>query len=242
MHPPANNAPSVDIRSSVDIESIVRQVVHALKKLEVVSAQPVVARANTFVFDQRVITLDDISGVPVAMTTIEIPAGGIVTPAVRDEVKTRGITVVHAASRASGGVPGKAGSSAGIHTPFRPIHLRHDETIDSGLLESIQKQVTTRGVKLCDQASTAAMLSNRPAAAVYRCITEGVSAVLINRMDDVTRFKNELKPTVYVLDVHHLNLMSLVNAVVQIARRGNQAGVSPAGSLAPVVTVAGGQK
>lgn len=198
---------------------------HELKKMEVdevISEQPVETRAATFVFDHRVITLSDIDGVPAAMKTIELPAGGIVTPAVRDVLRSRGITVTRTRSKPVVSQVGNSGAKTKNNSPFRPIHLQHDESIDAALLESVKKQLSIRGIKLCNRASRGVMLSSRPATAVHRCISDDVSAVSINRIDDVIRFKKELKPSVYVLDVQHLNLIALVNAIVQIARQGGQ--------------------
>jgi hypothetical protein len=219
IHLPAEIAPGIDIAS------IVRRVVHELKRMEaveVVSQQPDAARATTFVFDHRVITLSDIDGVPAAMKTIELPAGGIVTPAVRDVLRGRGITVVHATSKPVASQVGNADGKTKRSSPFRPIHLQHDESIDTNLLGSVENQLSIRGIKLCNQASRGVMLSSHPAATVYRCISDHVSAVSINRIDDVLRFKKELNPSVYVIDVQHLNLISIVNAIVQIARKGGQ--------------------
>jgi hypothetical protein len=132
-----------------------------------------------------------------------------VTPAARDELRQLGIAVVRGA--ASGG-----NNKPQNDRRFAAVHLRHDETVDAELFASIKRQVTVRGVRLCDQAGVTALLSARPASAVHRYVTDGHVAASVNRIDDVVRFKNELNPAIYVLDVHHLSLMSLVHVIVQM--------------------------
>ena len=152
-----------------------------LEAAEVVSEQPNAVRATTFVFDHRVITLSDIEGVPAAMKTIELPVGGIVTPAVRDVLRSRSIAVVRGVSKAVNNQAHSAAAKSNARSPFRPVNLRHDRSIDMGLWESLKNQLSIRGIKLCDRASRSVLLTNQPASAVFRCISSNISAVSINR-------------------------------------------------------------
>jgi hypothetical protein len=214
--------------AKVDIASIVRRV---LRELET-SVGPQ-ASDNVFEFDQQVITLDDLKAIPASAKSIRVGLRAVITPSVRDELKSRGISVAKSA-KATGSKPS---AEVRRQLPFRRVNLQHDETVELTLFDALQKQVAARGIRLCDQAGVTAILSDRPATVVYQSIAANTSAVAINRIDDIARFNRDLRPTVLVLDVHHLPLVSLVNAVVQIARRVEK----PIAGI-PKITVAGGQR
>ncbi|TWT92152.1 hypothetical protein [Neorhodopirellula pilleata] len=231
-------------RSEIDIESIVRRVMHEFQKgpgQSIVGDAANPSKTNDFSLDQRLITLEDIKAIPAGVEKIQVPAATVVTPSVRDELRHRGITLLRGDSSTHRPDSERSAVRRTSHTPsrspYRRVRLMNDETIDAGIFAAFEKQVAVRGIRVCDQAGVTVMTSARPAVAVYRSIAASTSAVLINRLDDVDRFKLELRPTVYVLDSQHLNLTAMVNAVVQIARRSEQ----PI-STRPAVTVAGGQR
>jgi len=235
---------SASERPEIDVESIVRRVVRELQA----SHQPILGeeparleRSDLFRFDQHVISLEDLKTIPVGAKRIQVPTSAVVTPSVQDELRHRGVELLRGDegdrdSDQAGRNGGQPSADRG-RSPFRRVHLIHDETMDTGLHAAVEKQVAARGIRLCDQAGVTVTISAQPAIAVYRSIAANTSAVLINRLDDVDRFKRELRPTVYVLDSYRLNLIAMVNAVVQIARRSEQ----PVW-VRPTVTVAGGQR
>lgn len=238
------SSPPAAASSQIDIESIVRRV---LRELQVAQRQSIheesatSQNAHAYSLDQRVITLEDLKAVPPGVKQIRVPGDAVVTPSVKDELRRGSVELLR--GDAQNPHPDQPNSATDRTTrqasrsPYRRVHLLHDETVDAGLYAAVGKQVVSRGVRLCDQAGVTAMLSAHPATSVYRSIAANTSAVLINRLDDVVRFKNELRPSVYVLDAHHLHLIAMVNAVVQIARRSEQASF-----VGPTVTVAGGQR
>lgn len=212
--------------ANIDIESIVRKV---MRELELGSTSD--SAEGVFEFTQRVITLEDLKAIPTSTKTIRVGARALLTPAVRDELKILGISTSKTESLAN-----KPSAEVRAKLPFRRVNLQHDETVDAALVDAVEKQIISRGIRLCDQAGVTAILSNRPATLVYQSIAANTSAVAINRIDDIVRFKNELRPTVFVLDVHHLHTVALVDAVVSIARRVEKSIVKK-----PKITVAGGQ-
>lgn len=218
----------------IDIESIVRKVMQELgqgSEIETSKAKIPKTSEGEFAFTQRVITLEDLKSIPSSTKTIRVPSGAVLTPSVRDELRTLGIRVTKTESS-------NTRPSAEVRTklPFRRVNLQHDETVDAALFDAVEKQVSSRGIRLCDQAGVTAILSDRPATLVYQSIAANTSAVAINRVDDIARFKNQLRPTVFVLDIHHLHTVALVDAVMQIAHRVEKI-ITPR----PRITVAGGQ-
>lgn len=212
--------------ANIDIESIVRKVMRELE-----AGSPSDSADGVFEFTKRVITLEDLKSIPTSAKTIRVVPRAVLTPAVVDELKLRGINVSKAESQAT-----KPSAEVRAKLPFRRVNLQHDESIDADLFDAVEKQVSSRGIRVCDQAGVTAILSKRPATVVYQSIASNTSAVAVNRVDDVVRFKNELRPTVFVLDVHHLHTIALVDAVVSIARR-----VEKTIMAKPKITVAGGQ-
>ena len=228
-----NTNPTASL-ASIDIESIVRKVMQELgqgSNIETSNTETSKTVENEFAFTQRVITLEDLKAIPSSTKTIRVPAGAVLTPSVRDELKILGIRVSKTESPKS-----KPSTEVRAKLPFRRINLQHDETVDAALFDAVEKQVSSRGIRLCDQAGVTAILSDRPATLVYQSIAANTSAVAINRVDDITRFKNQLRPTVFVLDVHHLHTVAFVDAIMQIARRAEKT-ITPR----PRITVAVGQ-
>lgn len=221
-----------EIPSNIDIASIVSRV---LRELEAMNTKSEVDDGITI--DQRLITLEDLKNVPASAKRIVVPTAAVVTPSAKDELKRRGITMLRSKANPPIAASTKPSKAVRDRSPFRRVHLLHDETIDSGVFAAVSKQVTARGIRLCDQATVTVTLSTRPATVVYRSIAAHTSAVSINRIDDILRFKHELRPTVYILDALHLPLIAMVNAVVQIARRHETST-----QVRPTITVAGGQR
>ena len=209
---------SAEQQASVDIASIVQRVLNELKRMESKTEPETEKVSDTFYeFHHRVVTLSDLESVPAATKTIQMPAGGVLTPSVRDELRNRGMAVIRSSEKPATSDSKRAGPSA-VHY----VSLRHDQTAsdarNSGnVFESVQKQLSSRGISHCDQARNSVVLTFRPATATQQSISRGVTTAMISRVNDVGRFQSEIQPTCFVLDLHHLNLMSTVNAIVQIA-------------------------
>ena len=235
--------------ANIDIESIVRLVLHRIQdhpnldrghsSETSITDTPLIT--DTPIIDQNVLTLEDLKNISVTKTQILVSSRCVVTPAVKDELRNRGIEVVRVPSPSTSSTdvnsPAKSNATAQRKSPFRRIRLTHDASVEKNLYGSVEKQLVTRGIRLCDESSIGVVLSSRPAVAVYESIAANTSAVLISRIEDISRFRAELRPSVFVLDVQHLSLLALVNSAITIAQRGERhwTGV-------PKITVAGGQR
>jgi len=216
--------------ASIDIESIVRRVLMQLRETNRVEVATQVTASETPLFDQRVFSLEDVRGIDAGTQAITLASRTVITPAARDELRQRGIAFEKVSS-----------GPASTHvrkTPApgtRAIDLQRDGDVSDSLFAAVKNQVITRGVRLCNQASTVVVLSDRPATTAHLRTRPDACVVSINRVDDVPRFLVELSPNVFVLDVLHLHVVSLTNAIASIAKPTS----SPFGTR-PKITGAGG--
>ncbi|WP_404310473.1 hypothetical protein [Neorhodopirellula lusitana] len=231
----SSKIPTAVTLADIDLESIVRSVLQRLQGTPVVSTSN---SPNCHSLNQRMITLEDLEGLPASTTQLQLPEKCVVTPAVKDELKQRKISFVRGAIQSTGYTPAiPSNAQPKPKSPFRRVRLIHDDSVDTGLHAAVKRQLISRNVRICDEAGVTAMLSNRPSIAVYESISASTSAVLISRVDDVQRFKNELRPTVFVLDIQHLPLIALINSIVAIVKRSDATWTG-----VPKITVAGGQR
>lgn len=156
--------------------------------------------------DDRVITagtIEQISGHP---TQLFVMPGAIVTPAARDEARRRGIAIHH---------------TVNLPTDQHPDQRRL-EIIDSkqpDRAQAVRTQLAKRGI---GDGSATVLLSDTPARDVHeQCAARHERAVMIANAMDVSRFAEELDPTVWVLDMKRLNLSAATNLVAQITRLGS---------------------
>jgi hypothetical protein len=91
------------------------------------------------------------------------------------------------------------------------------DTDDAKRATAVREQLSRRRISL---TAARIVLSNSPAQAVYDQIIAGNRAVMIANINDVERFASELSPSVWILDMHRMNLSAAVNAVAKIARIG----------------------
>lgn len=114
-------------QTAVDIERMVREVLAEMAAAPTAAARTDAAEApapavtesftapvDAFVLTARVVTMEQLGRRPPAMRRLVVPEGAVVTPAVRDELRRRGMTLEYggAAVPASGGVaaPASAGT------------------------------------------------------------------------------------------------------------------------------------
>ena len=155
----------------------------------------------------------------------------VITPAARDEARRRGITLRRSAIlEPSGGArPATSGSAATV-----PPHITTTRIItapqtcqaaSSGSIvdptqperaEAVAAQLAGRGIT---QLDVVIVLSDYPAAETHhQCTAHRQRAVMVNSIADLSRFAEELDPTVWVLDMVRLNFVAAVNAIAQIAK------------------------
>ncbi|MCM2369536.1 hypothetical protein [Aporhodopirellula aestuarii] len=216
--------------ADIDLESIVRRV---LRELGAMENKPAPAPAvGSVVIDQSVVAVADVEAIPAAVKHVELRPRAVVTPAARDELRHRGISITtqHSERSAAAGSESKPPVQPGT----RAIDLQADGDVSESLLASVKKQITLRGVRLCNRASVSVILSSRPATTAHHACGTDRCVVSINRVDDVRRFLAELSPNVFVLDVKHLHVVAITGAISAIAKPSIQT------KAGPKVTVAGG--
>lgn len=225
---PSNVASSTG--AAIDIESIVRRV---LSELKVMGNQDAAAKpTGTLVIAKRVIALTDVEEIATTVKQIELPSRAVVTPAARDELRHRGITITKTNTDQT--AIATPTTTPAVEPGTRAIDLQTDGDVSATMLSSVKKQLTLRGIRLCNRASVTVILSSRPATTAHHSCGGDRCVVSINRLDDVRRFLAELSPNVFVLDVVHLHLVAITGAITTIAKP------STATQSRPQVTVAGG--
>jgi hypothetical protein len=185
----------------VRIAAIVREVIARIKQTNLTTNEP-------DSLPDKVITVATIEALTGSPNEIHVDAKAIVTPAARDEAKLRGITI----SRSD-----KPVNRQNIETE-RPTN--QNEIVDVAKPEraaSMVAQLSRRGISVL---GCRIVLSETPAADVFRfCNSENERAVMLSNLSDVQRFASELQPTVWVFDMKRMNLMTAVNAAVQISQK-----------------------
>jgi hypothetical protein len=217
---------------SLDVEAIVRRVLEQLvsEPMQVPVSSAPSESTSTFGLSTRVISLEELKTVPSTVNTLHVGVQSVVTPAARDELRRRGINLSRGEIVSTIDAP-KKNSDAGS----RAIHLQRDGDVSDGQYAAVIKQVTGRGVRMCSKASLSVVLSSRPATTAHHSAGPGRCVVSINRVDDVSRFMAELSPNIFVLDVKHLHLVAIAQAIAAIAKPD-----SVGSPVRPLVTVAGG--
>ncbi|WP_146396644.1 hypothetical protein [Planctomycetes bacterium CA13] len=136
---------------------------------------------------------------------IRIGSKAIVTPAARDEAKHAGVTIVRTAGLCTN-------ENAAI---TKTNQFQVADTQNAGRDVLLSEQLARRNVI----GSATIVVSDTPAADVYRLCCEQRRAVMVADVASVGRFEAELSPDIWVLDMAKLNLIAAVNVAAQILRR-----------------------
>ncbi|MCC9640903.1 hypothetical protein LOC71_01365 [Rhodopirellula sp. JC740] len=192
--------------ANVDIASIVEKV---MRRLQEQSHTETKSTSDAHVITDRVISVETIDRLPAGVRSIEV-AGGIVTPAAKDELKSRGITL--ASSTVSTSI-----ETGATGTGKRFVQLQTDLT-SRDIRDAWIRQLNSRGIDHCPRAQRTVIATKHPAKTLLAQIQSGAQAVLITRLSDVQRFASEVSADTFVLDMERLNLIELVNAAGSIAR------------------------
>jgi hypothetical protein len=179
------------------VNRLVREVIRRLHELKT---------GEVIKLSEKVITASTIERIPKTQKTLTIAAGAIITPAARDEVKRRNISIGRDTDNAT-------------QTPRYRAAETKPRISDSAKPEraaSITAQLQRRGVKL---PKTNILLSETPGHDVYEQITRhGQRSVMIASLADVDRFHTEMSPTSWVLDMTRLNFVAATNVAARIAQ------------------------
>jgi ribose 5-phosphate isomerase RpiB len=178
------------VAEAIDIDQIVREVLKRLRALSTGVSEPgappaksqesaaVTSVSSTLTFSGRLVTLAALEGRLIGLKQLVVGPKTIVTPAVKDELKKRGITIVQHESAlpqtlqvrllvsAAGGAQSKPGLRADLNNATPGIEWLECQATNSlsGTVLELSKNIDQRkllGLLLSDQPFTAAMLANR---------------------------------------------------------------------------------
>lgn len=199
------NHPITHTIDAARIAAVVREVIARIQNQTI---QTIPSKATGTRIPDKVVTIATLDALPSCPGQILIEAKAIVTPAARDEAKLRGITIERSSEQPAKQIPEPAKTAA------------HQELVDNTNPEratTVLAQLSRRGVNMI---GSKIVLSETPAADVFRfCSGEKERAVMLTSISEIARFASELKPTVWVFDMQRMNLMTAVNAAVQIAQK-----------------------
>lgn len=169
--------------TEVELERIVREVLRRLRELEiakVVSAESVATPTlpNTLTLVERLVTLGTLKGKLDGVARVVVPAKAVVTPAVRDELKTRKISLEYAA-KSSGQKNETKRLLLAVATQYNPAALAQRMSATGTKIELVKvtdwkdavgkmtlelKRTQTCGVILTDRPAAVACHANRDGA------------------------------------------------------------------------------
>jgi hypothetical protein len=199
---------------SAFVAEVVRRVIARLQQsnLQPVSNEtPCTATAATAAsISDRVVTAANIRNLTGTPSQVFVAPTSVVTPAARDEATGRGLAIV------------KTIEVAARQRPELPSQGTNQQIMDSDQPDRaavVGAQLARRGIT---RIGARIMLSDTPAAELYRCISADSSrAAMVDSIAAVDRFQRELQPQVWVLDMGRMNLIAAVNVAARIARLSN---------------------
>lgn len=203
------------------VAAITREVLARLTATSTI--QPADAEPHAEQINDRIVTAETIINLPGQPRRVSIRRDALVTPAAKDEASRRGIsfdrnpTSTCAANPRADRGSNHARDRAAIGGALEIIDIDQPERGDT-----IARQLAMRGV---NHLESQVVLSKRPAWEVHRqCSQRNQRAVMIGTISDVSRFAEQLQPTVWVLDTERLGLVEAVNVIAQIAKTTAVAG------------------
>lgn len=213
--------------ATADPELIGRVVREVLARLRRASASE--AAGGGHVLHDRVITAATVSGLPDPVDQLHVPAGAVITPAARDELRSRGGTLVRSGSETNETIDVRRGlaeislpptaswQAAAASSAARDAGAAGGVTDsqDPGRAENVTAQLVRRGFSA---VGARVVLTDTPAIDLHRWNAAGHRAAMVRDLRDVGRFAAELDPTVWILDMAEMNLIAAVNATCHILR------------------------
>ena len=201
----------ITISDSAQIADIVRQVMARLGGSHDISStschpDPPQGTGTTAAITDRIITAQTIRELKGQPSQVFVSPVTVITPAAQDEARSRKITLQR---------------TLPLPPEQQPDHQRL-EIIDHAQperAEAIHRQLSIRGFTT---GSAKIVLSDTPAREVhFQCVENSETAVMIGSLNEIHRFREELSPTLWVLDMKRLNFSAAVNAAVQISNPRN---------------------
>ena len=198
-HGRTNSTVTAQPYSPAQIRAIVDEVIRRIRDEDAEDRVPQHA-----VLD-RIVTVQSIESIESGAEVV-IPTNAIVTAAAQDFARDRGIRLHRDSIRIPSGNPESMSDE---------IESRVTDTDDPNRAALVVSQLRRRDVtRLIGRI----VLSEMPASAVIQEIKQGESAVMINRLDQIERFKRECDPSTWVLDLKQLNLSAAINVIARISK------------------------
>lgn len=179
------------------VKGLVREVIRRLADLD---------SGEAFTVNEKVITASTIEGLPESQKRFNIGVGAVITPAARDEARRRNISFDR------------------FTTTTQPTKTQLATDVTHGISDttsperaaSVIEQLRRRGIRL---PVAAIVLSETPGRDVFeQCTKHGQRSVMITSLSDVDRFRAEMSPTSWVLDMTRLNLVAATNVAARISQ------------------------
>jgi hypothetical protein len=199
----------VNAYDSAKIAEIVQQVLARLdassQKEKALSASPSKdkQRTTSAAITEKIITSRTIQEQSELTSQIFVSATAIVTPAARDDARSRNIQIQHCVQ-----LPDK-------QQPDQQ-QIRIIDYADPDRANAVTQQLAIRGITT---GTSKIVLTETPAKEVhFQCSRNNEVAVMIGSFNDIQRFSDEITPTVWVLDMQRLTFSAVVNAAAQISK------------------------
>lgn len=190
--------------AAAEIDQIVAEVVRRLAAVSSPAGSPPSAVApGTLTLGLPVITLDSLMGLAGANTLV-VPAKAVVTPAVRDELKKRGVNLVRAEHNAF--TPSTAVrlllalADGATLSPTGLKELPGVERIESHGSSSLSSLIAELRKHAAQRRLPALLVAQRAFAAVSEIARQGCSAVAqVSTAADVAQAHAEIAPAIFVV-------------------------------------------
>lgn len=231
-----HNSSNTAVASPVDVDAVVREVLRRLtsdRPLTGNIVSPVAApsrqgptEAGNITLSGRVVTLDDVENHLETATTLIVPIGAVVTPAVRDALKKHGVALRHADSETSAAnqsastlaVASTAGAYqadnltkalSGTRSIVEEIKTEDLANAVSQLVAAVTRNQRL-GILLTGKSALAACMANRDA---------HVRAAVVHSLADVAAVTESLGANILVVDPQTTGLHTLRSMATAFVRR-----------------------
>lgn len=227
---------SASMTSPVDVDAVVREVLRRLSSDRPLAGKvathslaptsPAPQEVGNVTLSGRVITLDDVEGHLETATTLTVPTGAVVTPAVRDALKEHRVTLRYADENSPTtkeaanilAIASTAGTYQAEHLakalsgPGANVEVVKANDLANAVAQLIAAVTRDRrlGLLLTDKSALAACMANRDA---------NVRAAVVHSLADVVSVVDSLGANVLIVDPQVVGLHTLRSIATSFVRR-----------------------
>lgn len=160
-------------------------------------------RTTSAAITEKIISSRTIQEQSELTSQIFVSPTAIVTPAARDDARSRNIQIQRSVQLPDGQQPDQQ-------------KIRIIDYADPDRANAVTQQLAIRGITT---GTSKIILTETPAKEVhFQCSRNNEVAVMIGSFNDIQRFSDEITPTVWVLDMQRLTFSAVVNAAAQISK------------------------